>query len=356
MGLLPEVLAHCVDERGFALVDAGGRRLAAMPVELFGGEGIVAEIEIARGDLARVLYDATAQDVEYRFGDRLVELRQDDRGVDVTFASGTVDRFDVVVGADGVHSGIRSLAFGPEPEFVRFLGAYTAYFTVPDPGDLGHWFLLYNAPGGRVAGLRPERGGTAKASLTFRSAQPVGDPRAVMAGRLAGAGWRVPELLAAMPAAPDFFCDSISQVQVERWWRGRVVLLGDAGYCGSPLAGLGTSMALVGAYVLAGELAAAPSDPATAFPAYQRAMADYVAAGVQLPPGGVAAFAPRTRAAIRLRALSMRAMNRWPVRTLLARQFGKADSITLIDYPAGEHDTSGLGPDTVSGSSAHAFG
>jgi 2-polyprenyl-6-methoxyphenol hydroxylase-like FAD-dependent oxidoreductase len=334
MGLMPDVLAHRVDERGFALIDGRGRRMAEMPVELFGGEGIAAEVEISRGDLSRVLYDATADVVEYRFGDRLVELRQDDRGVDVTFAGGTSDRFDVVVGADGVHSGVRSLAFGPDSEFVRFLGAYTAYFTVPDPGDLDHWFLMYNAPGGRVAGLRPERGGTAKASLTFRSPRPVDDPRGALTGRLAGAGWRVPELLAAMPTAPDFYCDSISQVRVDRWWRGRVVLLGDAGYCGSPLTGMGTSMALVGAYVLAGELAAAPSDPAAAFAAYQRTMGDYVAAGVQLPPGGVAAFAPRTHAMIRLRALSMRAMHHWPMRAVFARQFTKADAITLPDYPA----------------------
>jgi 2-polyprenyl-6-methoxyphenol hydroxylase-like FAD-dependent oxidoreductase len=339
MGVMSDVLAHRVDERGFALVDDHGRRMAEMPVQLFGGEGIAAEIEIARGDLARVLYEATANRVEYRFGDRLVDLWPAARGVDAAFASGTRERFDVVVGADGVHSAVRALAFGPEPEFVRYLGAYTAYFTVPDPGDLDHWFLMYNAPGGRVAGLRPERGGTAKASLSFRADRPLPDPLAVLPARMAGAGWRVPELLSALPAAPDVYCDSISQVRVDRWWRGRVVLLGDAGYCGSPLAGLGTSMALVGAYVLAGELAAAPSDPASAFAVYQGEMSDYVAAGTQLPPGGIKGFAPNTRAAIRLRAMSMRAMHRWPMRTLLAKQFGKADAITLKDYAMAARDS-----------------
>jgi 2-polyprenyl-6-methoxyphenol hydroxylase-like FAD-dependent oxidoreductase len=309
-----------------------------MPADLFGGEGIVAEIEIARGDLARILYDATSAGTHYRFGDRIAELRQDADGVEVRFASGDSDRFDVVVGADGVHSGVRGLAFGPDAEFVRYLGGYTAYFTVPDPGDLANWFLMFNAPGGRVAGLRPERGGTAKASLSFRSPDPLyerasaDEQRRVLAQRMAGVGWKVPAMLAALPQAADFYFDSVSQVRVDRWSRGRVVLLGDAGYCGSPLAGLGTSMALVGAYVLAGEIAAAPDDPAAAFAAYQGEMAGYVAAGLELPPGGMAMFAPKSRAVIALRSLSMRMMSHWPMRGLLEKQFGKAEAITLKTY------------------------
>ena len=338
MGLMPAVLANRVDERGIAMVNRHGRRTASMAAELFGGEGIVAEIEIARGDLARILHEATAGTVEYRFGDRITALTQDDGGVDVTFASGGTGRFDVVVGADGVHSGVRALAFGPEPDYVRHLGGYTAYFTVPDPGDLDRWFLMYNAPGGRVAGLRPERGGTAKASLSFTSPHlgddrlSVGEQQRLLAERMAGAGWKVPSLLAAMPDAADFFFDSISQVHVEVWSRGRVVLIGDAGYCGSPLAGLGTSMALVAGYVLAGELAATPSDPSSAFARYQNEMAEYVAAGLELPPGGMSTFAPQTRPMIALRSLSWRSMSHWPMRGILERQFTKAERITLKDY------------------------
>jgi len=269
--------------------------------------------------------------VEHRFGDHLVALAQDERGVDVRFASGRTERFDVVVGADGVRSAVRRLAFGPERDFVRHLGAYTSYFTVPDPGDLDHWFLMHNAPGGRVAGLRPARPGTAMASLTFTSPpRPVS--REVLAERMAGVGWRVPAMLAALRDADDCYLDAISQVRVERWARGRVVLLGDAGYCGSPLAGQGTSLALVGAYVLAGELAGNPGDPAAAFAAYQRELSDYVAAGIRLPPGGVRAFAPNSAAMIALRAGSMRMMTRPPLRALMARQFGKAERIALKDY------------------------
>jgi 2-polyprenyl-6-methoxyphenol hydroxylase-like FAD-dependent oxidoreductase len=197
--------------------------------------------------------------------------------------------------------------------------------------------LMYNAPGGRTAVLRPERGGTAKAMLSFRTS--TRHPRltrdqqmALITRHLTGAGWRVPDLLAAMPDAPDWYFDDVSQVRVDRWARGRVVLLGDAGYCGSPLAGMGTSLSLVGAYVLAGELSANPA-PEPAFAAYQEQMSAYVADGTKLPPGGMSGFAPMTATAIRLRALSTRMAMHWPMRALLEKQFGKADRITLKSYP-----------------------
>jgi len=338
MGIMARVRAVRADERGLGFVDSAGRRVASMPAELFGGEGIVAEIEIMRGDLTRILFEATRQEAEYLFGDRIVELTQGGDGVKVMLASGAARTVDLVIGADGVHSGVRALAFGPETDYVRHLGAYTSYFTVPDPGDLDAWFLMYNAPGGRVAGIRPERGGTAKASLSFL-AKPleyerynVRQQQQILANAFAGVGWRVPALLDAMWDAPDFYFDAICQVHVERWWRGRVALLGDSGYCGSPLTGLGTSVSLVGAYVLAGELAATPDDHEAAFGRYQEAMRTYVAQAQKLPPGGVNGFAPRSRAMISLRNLSMRTMTAWPMRSILSKQFQKAEGITLKDY------------------------
>ncbi len=341
MGLLDTIKADRVDERGIALVDRHNKRLGVMSAEAFGGEGIVAEIEIARGDLARILYEATVHDVAYRFADRIVRLEQDPGGVEVTFAGGGTERYDIVVGADGVHSAVRSLAFGPEAEFVRYLGGYGAYFTVPDPGDLENIFVMYNAPGGLVAGLRPERGGTAKAGLTFT--EPTNrydrlaraDAERILTERMTGAGWRIDEFLAAMPAAPDFYFDSINQVRVGTWHRGRVVLIGDAGYCGSPLAGLGTSLSLVGAYVLAGELATAGGDHERAFPAYQEVLTPYAEAALELPPGGIKGFAPQSRLMIWLRAKSWKMMAVWPMSAVMRKVAARADAIALPDYSIG---------------------
>ena len=338
MGIMSRVREFCVDERGIAYVDGRDRVRSRLPAEAFGGEGIVAEIEIMRGDLSAVLYEATHSFTEYLFGDRIVELTQGSDGVKATFASGTTRCFDLVIGADGVHSGVRALAFGPEEEFVRSMGGYTAYFTVPDPGDLNNWFLMYNEPG-VCAGIRPERGGTAKASLSFASREPIAydrrdvdQQRDLLMRRFARAGWRVPGMLVAMPAAPDFYLDSVCQVHVGQWARGRIGLIGDAAYSGSPLTGMGTSTSLVGAYVLAGELASTPDDPEGAMHRYQNEMKDYVTQCQQLPPGGFNGMVPTSRFMIHLRTLSMRMMTRWPMRGMVEKLFHRADAITLKEY------------------------
>ncbi|MFC1413489.1 FAD-dependent monooxygenase [Streptacidiphilus sp. N1-12] len=340
MGLMDRARAVSLDQRGLAFVNASGRITARMPADSFGGEGIVSEIEILRGDLAQLLHDATLPDVEYLFDDTITRLDQDADGVDVTFEKAAPRRFDLVVGADGSHSVVRALAFGPEQQHVRPLDLYTAWFTVTEPVQLDGWFQLHNTPGGLVASARPGRiPGEIKAGLSFRS-KPIsydrGDTTAqqdLIERRFAGAGWEVPRLVRAMRDADDFFFDSMSQVRLDRWSRGRVVLLGDAGYCPSPLTGLGTSLALVGAYVLAGELAEARGDHRTALGNYDRVMRPYVEQAQELPPGGAGGYAPSSALAIRLRDLSMRAMNHWPMHNIMAAQFAKAGNVTLPDYP-----------------------
>ncbi|MER7673953.1 FAD-dependent monooxygenase [Kitasatospora sp. NPDC096128] len=342
MGLMERARALCVEQRGIALVDSRGRHAARMPVELFEGEGIVSEIEILRGDLADLLRQAT-DGVEYRYDDTVTALAQDADGVTVRFENSPARRFGLVVGADGLHSAVRRLAFGPEQDHYRPLGGYHCWFTVHDPAlarELDGWFLMYNAPGGLVAAARPGRlPGEVKASLAFRS-EPLalerGDDaarRRLLAARFAGAGWRVERLVAGLAAADDFAFDSFGQIHLERYSRGRVALLGDAGYSPSPLTGLGTSLALVGAYLLAGELAAAAGDFTTAYARYEERMRPYVARAQELPPGGVGGYAPDSALMIRLRAASMRWMGRWPLRAVLAAQFAKAGDIALPDYP-----------------------
>jgi 2-polyprenyl-6-methoxyphenol hydroxylase-like FAD-dependent oxidoreductase len=341
MGLMDQVRAVSVDQRGFALVDDRGRVKAAMPETAFGGEGIISEIEILRGDLGQV-YDATRGRAEYLFDDTITAIRQDDDGVLVTFEKAAPRRFGYVFGADGLHSAVRGIAFGPESEFLRPLDCYTAWFTSPsdvDGMDLDGWYMMHNAPGGLVVSERPGRvPGENKAGLSFRS-RPISYDRRntaqqkrILAERFAGVGWRAPRLLAAMHDVTDFFFDSMAQVKLDSWSRGRVALIGDAACCPSPLTGLGTSFALVGAYVLAGELAAARGDYRRAFARYEEIMRPYVAKGQQLPPGGIGGYAPNSAFAIRSRTATMRMMTRWPMRALIAKQFTKAESVDLPDY------------------------
>lgn len=338
MGIMPRVRERIVHEKGLRYVDSAGRELATMPADLFVGDGSpVTEIEIMKGDLTEILHELIADHTEIIFGDRITAMADGPDGVTVTFRSGLVRSFDIVVGADGIHSGVRALAFGPESDFVVHLGAYLGYCTVPDAGPLDAWFDMYNEPG-RMLALRPERGGAARAMLAFADTGIDVDRRDVASQKrllhevFAGMGWRSDELLAAADADDEFHLDTVSQVHMDSWTRGRVALLGDAGYCGSPLTGMGTSLALVGAYVLAGELGRVRGDHATAFARYEETMRPYVAASHTLPPGGVEGFLPRGRFMLRMRVLSARLMHHWPMRQLVARMLDKSDAIVLPEY------------------------
>ncbi|MDZ5444478.1 FAD-dependent monooxygenase [Micromonospora sp. 4G57] len=340
MGLTARVRAECVAERGMAYVDARGEVTCRMPVHAFDGEGIVAEIEIERGDLARLLYSETRDGVEYLFDDSIESLTETGDGVRVTFERSAPRTVGLVVGADGVHSRTRSLAFGPESAYVRPLGAYLAYFGTPYPDDDG-WFLMHNAPGGRVVGTRPTRHGRTSALFSFVSPpleldrRDVAAQQRLLAERFADVGWRSRELLAVMADAPDFYFDLYGQVRTDRWSRGRVALLGDAAWCPSPLTGQGTSLSLVGAYVLAGELAAAGGDHPVAYRRYEEVLRAHVQRGQELPGGGISGFLPASRAAIRLRDASMRAMTSRPLRRLATRLFfSQAEGLALPEYAA----------------------
>ncbi|KLO26113.1 FAD-dependent monooxygenase [Mycobacterium haemophilum] len=351
MGLMDRMRERSLDQRGVAWVTADGRRHSEMPVEAFHGNGMVSKLEILRGDLADVLYQATAADVEYRFGTRIMGLataNDASENVVVTLSDGTAVRADLVVGADGPHSAVRRLAFGPEESFVKPLGGYNAWFTAPDTVGLDGWYLMYQAPGGLNVSMRPSHDpAIAKAGLAFRS-DPIHYDRSdldaqrdLLAARFAGAGWQSDALVAAARAADDFYFDAFTQVHMNVWSAGRVTLVGDAGYCASPLSGMGTSLALVGAYVLAGELGPAGSgtginaEPlAAALDRYQTVMRPYVDRCQKLP-NGIDGYLPKSAADITMTALVMKYMQRWPFRPFAERKwFTTADAIELPDYAA----------------------
>jgi 2-polyprenyl-6-methoxyphenol hydroxylase-like FAD-dependent oxidoreductase len=330
MDVFDEIVGRSVDQRGIAFVDDRGRFRASVPVDAFGGNGIVSEIEILRGDLADVLLGAVAGDCEFVWDDTVTALTEHADGVLVEFERSPARSFDLVIGADGTHSAVRRAAFGPEARFLRPLGGYQAWFTTPAAPDLDGWFLMHRAPGSLVSSLRPGRlPGEAKASIGFRGAPVEVDRRDGAAVRAL-----LRELLDAMDAAPDFAFDSIDQVRMDHWTSGRVALIGDAACSPTSITGMGTSLAIVGAYVLAGELRSAGRDHATAFARYEEVMRPYVAQAQELPPGGMAGYAPRSRFMIGMGDLSVRSMTRWPMRSLVARFFDKADAIQLPDYAA----------------------
>jgi 2-polyprenyl-6-methoxyphenol hydroxylase-like FAD-dependent oxidoreductase len=340
MGVLDDVRRAHTGARGMSLVNSANKRVASMSADLLGDSGgVIAELEILRGDLVRILYEATRHDVEYIFDESIAGIAQAEDGVHVTFERGASRSFDLVIGADGLHSNVRALAFGDESRFIRDLGCYVAIFTTANRLKLDGWELFYSVPG-KTAGLYPMRqDAEAKAMFYFASAplrydrHDVGEQKRLVAKAFAGVGWEVPQMLRSMEEAPDFYFDRVCQVRMDTWSHGRVALLGDAAHCPSPMAGMGTSLALVGAYVLAGELATEAGAHSAAFARYERAMRDYVHMGQKQVNGASGFLVPNSRAQIWFRNQNFRLLPYMPWKGLVASGVQKAaNAITLKDY------------------------
>ncbi len=344
MGILDAIRAEHTGTHGIMYVDRRGAPVARMSGDDFGDSGgVVAEIEILRNDLVRILRDA-APTAEYLFDDHITALHDGADGITATFHRAPTRTFDAVVGADGLRSGVRSLAFRQERQPVRDMGMYVSYFAAQTSLDLDGWEVMYNLPagngvGGRVLLLYPVGSdGEVRAMFSWYSPvlghdrRDIPTQKALLAEVFAGAGWEIPHLLDQMWRADDFYFSRSGATQLDRWSHGRATLLGDAAFAGS--LGMGTSMALVGAYVLAGELATAP-DPTAAFRGYEEGMRDYVTRNLKRPPGGDKGFAPGSRAAIWLRNQVVRTMTKLPGKSALTGNLqASANAITLKDYPA----------------------
>ncbi|MFD9476420.1 FAD-dependent monooxygenase [Streptomyces nojiriensis] len=342
MGILEAVEQARTGMGSMAYVNKAGKPQAKLPADLFAGD-----VEILRGDLARILYEATAPHTEYVFGDSVTSLTEDAEGVTVSFERGAPRRFDLVIGADGMHSTTRRLAFGPQERFVRHLGVHCAIFTTANRLGLDHTGHAYRTAGRLVAMYSARHNTEAKAVFYFASPlldldrREVARQQAVLAEQFAGNGWESDRLLEDMRYAPDFYFDSVGQVRMDSWSRGRVALLGDAAYCPSSLSGMGTGLALVGAYVLAGELAAARGDHRGAFARYEAELREY-AAGCQKMGDGVARLmVPGSRLTATLLNRYYKVMPYLPGKDMAARIARRtAENITLRDYSAWDR----LGP------------
>jgi len=321
MGILEDVRRLQTGGTDVTVVDADGKALTVIPGEFTGGD-----LEIRRGDLARVLYDRTHETCEYVFGDSITSLTETASGVHVTFERGAPRTFDLVVGADGIHSGVRRLAFGPESDFVRFRGHY---YALADIGGMPGGALMYNEPGRMASTGGPK----APAFFVFASEQldydryDTGEQKALLHKAYEGGGWRIPELMAKLAQADDVYLDSLSLVKIDRYAKGRIVLLGDAAY-GNTLGGFGTGLAMVGAYVLAGELLAAGGDHRVAFERYEEQLRKYAAGSSKSNAGPF--LAPPSKWRMRLRNLIFKSGFLLGLMLKIADKF--ATDITLKNY------------------------
>jgi 2-polyprenyl-6-methoxyphenol hydroxylase-like FAD-dependent oxidoreductase len=314
MGIVPEVLRRGYHLREIRQVDPDGQRIAAFDPELFvrGTDGRY--VSIARSELAAIIFGALSGRVETMFGDSVRAL--DDQGdrVRVTFDSGMIRDFDLVIGADGLHSRVRQLVFGPEDRFEKYLGITVAAFDVEGYRPRDELVaVMYTQVGYQVTRLSLRDDMTMflftvvdNGTITNHDA---GEQQAALRARLAGAGWEVPAILERMSDAKTFYCDRVSQIQMPSWTRGRVAVVGDAAAAVSLLAGQGSALAMVEAYVLAAELAQARGNHVQAFARYEQTLMPFLrtkqSAALRLVP----AFAPRSSVQLFLRNSIMKLFN-----------------------------------------------
>ncbi|MBB3800263.1 2-polyprenyl-6-methoxyphenol hydroxylase-like FAD-dependent oxidoreductase [Xanthomonas arboricola] len=338
MGLEARAFERSTRELGTDWVDADDRVIARFKADASDSDsGPTADLEIRRGDLARMLYEASCERVAYRFGDSVCGVAQDQAGVEITFHSGRCARYDAVIVAEGVGSHTRELVF-PGENVPRWMDLTLAYFSIPRQSHDSAYARQYNTVGGRGATLKPALDGKLGAYLGIQK-KPGGEnawtperQRRFIENQFANDGWEFPRILAAMRDVDDFYFDVLRQVHMPRWSAGRVVLTGDAAWCPTSLSGIGTTLALVGSYVLAGELAQAVS-PMHACMRYERIMRPFVKEGQNIPKLVPRLLWPHSAAGLTLLRGAMRVAGMPIVRRLVTDGFARdSNKIALPDY------------------------
>lgn len=337
MGILTALRQHGYEMQWMRLVDGDGRPQAVANLspmrDILDGRFF----SVSRADLSAALF-GTCEGIPAHFGVSLTALTHDGGGVAVTRSDGRRERFDLVIGADGLHSQVRTLAFGPQAQFERFLDCYVAAVRLrgyPHRDELT--YVSHTVPGRQVARVSLRHDETV-VLLVCRAELVEGEPprerlKATLRRAFGGMQWEVPAILDALDHVEDVFFDRVSQIRLPRWTAGRVALLGDAAACPSLLAGEGTGLAILEAYVLAGELHRAGGDHARAFAAYEERLRGFVAAKQKGALRLLGFFTPQSGLALKLRNLAVQALSyRFLARGLLARSL--RDHLELPRYPA----------------------
>jgi 2-polyprenyl-6-methoxyphenol hydroxylase-like FAD-dependent oxidoreductase len=336
MGLLPEIERVGYHVREVRMVGDRGGRLAGFGVSVFDELTDGRFVTLARRDLSRLLLGKAAPVAEVIFGDEIVALSQDAEGVAVELRGGGARRFDLIVGADGLHSQVRRLAFGPDEQFEKPLGYAVAAFEVGDyqPRD-PDTYLMYGKPG-RLLGRFTLRDNQSLFLFVFAfdGALPatLDEQKALLISLYRAGGWETSAILRRLREAQEFYLDRVSQIAAPAWSSGRIALIGDAAFCPSLLAGQGSALAIIAAYVLAGELTRGGDRIDEALAAYERALRPYIAMKQAGAARFAGAFAPRTQLGVWFRNLVIRS---FAIPGLAKLAVGReiADRLEFPDYP-----------------------
>lgn len=337
MGLEQAALDATTGERGLAWVDGRDKVVARIDVDDLRTDGPTAEMEVLRGDLARLLYEPASLRAAYRFGERIAAVAQGGDAALVTFASGRQEAYELVVIAEGVGSATREMVF-PGENRPRWMEMQTAFFTMARGATDTRVARWYTATGGRSAGTRPDNKGTTRAYFNLQgrargaAGQTEAEQKAYLRACFADAGWEVPRLLAGLDVAEDFYMDELRQVKMARWSNGRVVLLGDAAWCVTPLGGVGATLAIIGAHVLCGELSRG-GETGVALAAYERILRPLVTKSQDVPKFVPRFVHPRTRVGIAGLHAVQRVLTLPGIRDLVVRAMTPAArAFALPDY------------------------
>ena len=303
MGLLPDITRIGYHTQELRIVDEDGRRLSGFGVQLFreltGGRYVT----IGRGDLSKLICDQISGSCEIIFGDSIAGLRETGGEVHVQFEHGAERRFDLVIGADGLHSRVRKLVFGPQDRYEKDLGYRVAAFETTGYQRRDELvYIVHSAPGRQVGRLALHDGQTLFLFIFASGSEPeahgVAAQKAMLRKAFQGAGWELPRILTALDTCDDLYFDRVSQIRMAAWSRGRIALVGDAAFCVSLLAGQGSALAMTAAYVLAGELATLQHQPQEAFRRYEERLRPFIDRKQRAAERFASAFVPRTQLGI----------------------------------------------------------
>ncbi|MFN6944532.1 MAG: FAD-dependent monooxygenase [Cytophagaceae bacterium] len=314
MGIDPDLIEADLKIPEVTFVDASDKRKGGLSYakmkELLNGRAY----NLLRSDLAKIIYTQLDKDIEIIFGDSISIIEQHENEVTVTFQSGKIRNFDLVIGADGLHSNVRQLIFENEASFEHYYGYYTASFTINENPYSNKEFKMYNVPGKQAAIYSTNE---SKLTTFFIFTSPkklsynyhdIEEQKQILRNEFEIAGWKCADLLSKMDIAPDFYFDSVSQIRMNNWSKGRITLVGDACACPSLLSGQGSTLAMVGAYILAGELKEANGNHKTAFEQYQTILKPIIEDKQKIAQNFAKSFVPKSKFGIWLRNFSVKLM------------------------------------------------